>query len=546
MLPIIPEYTSTVSDETEGTGDGVTKVFTGTLGGLAAPNTAFNIAIAGAVDAGVGVTSFVQSGALVAFTLASTPDVVVGDVIMVLGSSSSASVNGILGTVTSVAADVVTVQLFISAVVTGTGTGGTMYKTEHFNDDGNGNLLSNLGGTGTINYATGAFTLNFNTPPTNAVAIIGNYYLENATVTGILNFTVGLVLGDAYTFPQFGGDIGMAFAGFQGVEYAFHKQQSWTITLPIQASDAYGDAQNQKYWSQIGIPYSRAVFPSGDGILYLDNTVPATPKFSELDIPEGSTNLTVVPNWISQNLNLSPFTYDHALVYRFGEYNILACKKSVNGLVQGYNSVFFIQNIYSNNWNKLGYFANALALWNGALVGGDSLSPNAFLLFSGTSDDGGLINNYRNSGYSNFGFDGLKEFDYLLIEGLIQPAQTIQIGLSYDLASYGVPSITDGAGVTTPFVIEGTGPYVSKGNPVEVGENTLGSQIVGDGSAGGFITAYPFTVEIPIKSPQFNFVSFQVAALGVGWAQLDRLVFRTIRKKSQRLASINQAQGVIQ
>lgn len=540
------EYSNPTIDETVGTGDGANKTFPGNLAGAVSPFTVFNVVIAGAVDVGVMITSFVQDAALVDFTMSSTPDVVVGDVIFVLGASSNDEINGVLGTVTAVNADVVSVQLFDPLVVTGTGTGGTMYKTEHFNDDGNGNLLSNLGGTGTINYATGAYVVNFVTPPTATVTNIANYYVENAADGGILDFTIGTSLGDAYTFPQFGGDIGMAFAGFQGVEYAFHRGQSWTIGIPISASDAYGDATNQKYWSQIGIPYKGAVFPAGDGILYLDNTVPATPKFSELDIPEGSTNLTVVPNWISEDLDLSGYTYDHALVYRFGEYNILCCKKSVNGLVQGYNSVFFIQNIESNNWNKLGYFCNALGLWDGALVGGDSISPNAFLLFSGTSDDNGLINNYRNSGYSNFGFDGLKEFDYLLVEGLIQPAQVIQVSLSYDFATYGVPAITNGAGVTTPFVIQGTGSYVAKGNPVEVGENTLGSQIVGGGSSGGTITAYPFTVEIPIKSPQFNFVSFQLEAMGIGWAQIDRLVFRVIRKKSQRLASINQATGVLE
>ena len=37
-------------------------------------------------------------------------------------------------------------------------SGGTVQKVEQFTDDQNGNLASNLGGTGTVNYVTGAVT----------------------------------------------------------------------------------------------------------------------------------------------------------------------------------------------------------------------------------------------------------------------------------------------------------------------------------------------------------------------------------------------------
>jgi hypothetical protein len=44
-------------------------------------------------------------------------------------------------------------------------------NVETFNDDGNGNLVGDQGGTGTVNYTTGAIAVNFNTAPTDGQTI---------------------------------------------------------------------------------------------------------------------------------------------------------------------------------------------------------------------------------------------------------------------------------------------------------------------------------------------------------------------------------------
>src|SRR5581483_5182587 len=126
-----------------------------------------------------------------------------------------------------------------------------------------GVMTSQFGGSGTINYATGAYDVTFNTAPTNSVAIIGNYYTEDATSGGVADFsftTASPTFGQGYQFPQGGGGKGQATAGFQGIEYCFYQFKSWLISLPTQSSQVYGDAQNNEYWSHIGIPFFRAVF----------------------------------------------------------------------------------------------------------------------------------------------------------------------------------------------------------------------------------------------------------------------------------------------
>lgn len=47
--------------------------------------------------------------------------------------------------------------------------------TENLNDDGNGNLVGTLGGVGTVNYTTGAYSITFASAPASGVSIIQTY-----------------------------------------------------------------------------------------------------------------------------------------------------------------------------------------------------------------------------------------------------------------------------------------------------------------------------------------------------------------------------------
>lgn len=524
---------SQVVNETEGTGDGITKTFAGTLSGLVGPPfTAWGVLIGGAVNTGESITAVTESGGLITVTTSSPHGLSVGQYAMAQGVTGiGGQVNGNLTFVQSVPSptQVVLSPYFPIASFTYS-TGGTLYTIELFQDDQMGDLTSNLGGTGTINYATGAFSVTFNTAPVTGVTVIGNYYTENANDAGILDFSfdsTNASFGQGYLNLQGGGGPAMASAGFQGVEYQFHLYRTWNVQLPQSASSSYGDLVNQQYWSHIGIPYTRAAYPTGDGVLYLDNTNPAQPKFSILEIPPGSTNLTVVPTWQSQDLDLSSLNFNTAVTFRWGEYNIMACQNLVNGSPQGYNKLFYVQDIYSNNWNLLDYSVTSLAEFQGALLSGDSLSPNAFTLFSGLDDDGSIIENFWSSSLSNFDVEGQKKVRYFVAEGLIQRPQAIQVSYALDGGQF-VPAQS----ANLPGgVILGTGSYVNSSAPVGVGSNTLGSTTIGAGS----IVALPFEIQIPIMTDYFEYIQIKFQALGIGWAQINRFSFKDIRVKSRKV-----------
>lgn len=520
-----PSSYTPVVKETEGTGDGVTKTFTGSLqSGIVAPNTAFGVLIAGALNSGFNLTGLSESGGLLTATVSASTGMAVGSYVMVLGSTTNA--DGVIGVVTANSGGTsIVYSPYTTAPSVSYTSGGSIYPLEVFSDNQQGVLTSNQGGTGTINYATGAYSITFITPPANGITNIGNYYQENATSGGILDFSFGgsPSLGQGYLNLQGGTGPILASSGFQGIEYQFHLYRTWNVSLPT-AGGSYTDITNQQYWSHVGIPYTRAAYATGDGVLILDNTNPAEPKYSILEIPPGSTNLTVVPTWISQDLDLSGFNHTTAVTFRWGEYNILACQKLVNGQAQGYNTIFFVQDTDSGVWNQLDYTVTSLAEFQGALLSGDSLSPNAFTLFSGTDDDANIIENFWNSSLTNLDLQGEKKVRYFYVQGLIQRGQTIQVNYAINGGAF-VPAYT----------ILGTGSYVNSSTPVGVGSNTVGSQTIGAGA----IFALPFEIQFPVMTDYFEYIQFQFQALNIGWAQINKFAFRDIRHKNLKIPQYN-------
>lgn len=527
-----PSTYTPIVDETVATGDGTTKTFVGTLEGATGVQiTLWGVLIGGAINSGSNTSNITESGGLFTFAVSDTTQFSVGGYCMVLGATvSGANVNGNICVITTIAGGNITATPYTPAPASvDYSSGGTLYPLEVFQDNQLGILTSNLGGTGTINYGTGQVSVTFNTAPINSVAIIADYYDDNATSGGILDFTYNLLaptIGQGYLQLQGGTGPILASGGFQGIEYQFHLYRIWNVALPL-ASGTYTDITNQQYWSHIGIPYIRAQYPTGDGILLLDNTNPSEPKYSVLEIPAGSTNLTVVPTWISQDLDLSLFNHNTSVVFRWGDYNILACQELVNGSPLGYNTVFFIQDTESGLWNKLDYSVTCLADFQGALLSGDSLSPNAFTLFSGLDDDTAIIDNYWNSSLTDLGLQGEKKVRYFFIQGLIQRPQSIKV-------SYGV---NEGQMVEA-FTILGTGPYVNSSSPVGVGSNTLGSNTIGSGE----VTALPFEIQFPVMTDYFEYIQIQFQALGIGWAQINKFGFRDIRHKSLKSPVYNTIQ----
>lgn len=387
---------------------------------------------------------------------------------------------------------------------------------ETFVDDRNGALVGNLGGTGTINYATGAYSITFNTAPTPSQAITASYYHETATTSGILDFSSGFANGQAKNLRQDdgGGNI-MAIFNINTIQYCFHLLKTWQFTSSLDDTES----TNLPY-RNVGIPYARAAHQTPEGIIFADVSRPSDPKFRRLQVLQGTNNQTIEPLPISDALDLTEHSFDNCVAYRWGDYEIFCVQDKINGVANTYNSTMYVRNVVSNAWDKLNYYASCLTTYNGTLVAGDSISNNIYTLFSGFDEDGDIIENYWTSSDLNLKTENLKTCRRMVIDGLIQPAQQLKVYLSYDGGDY-----------TLVQTIDGSGSYVDQGTEVFIGGPTIGAKI---GGGGGSDTASPFEIDFSIASDRFIHVRVKFEAADVGYVSVNSFQFKDIRDKGRR------------
>lgn len=387
--------------------------------------------------------------------------------------------------------------------------------TETFTDDRNGNLVGNLGGTGTINYATGAYSVTFNTAPAGAQAITGSYYHETATSTGILDYTGG-ANGQGKSFRQDdGGGNLMSIWNINNIQYCLHLLKTWQFTATLDDTTS----TNLPY-RNIGIPYTRASYQTPEGIILADLSRPTDPKFRRLQVLQGTNIQTIEPLPLSDALDLSIYGFDYCVAYRWGDYEIFCVQEKINEVANDFNSIMWIHNVISDAWDKLDYYASCLVEFEGTLVAGDSVSNNIYTLFSGFDEDGDIISNYWKSSDLNLGTDNLKNCRRMVMDGLIQPDQQLEVSLAFD-----------GGAFSLKYTIDGRGSYVDSGINTYIGGTTIGSKVIG---GGGAETAHPYEIDFPINSDRFVDVQIKIEAINVGYVSVNNFTFKDIRDKGRK------------
>lgn len=401
---------------------------------------------------------------------------------------------------------------------------------ETFIDDRNGNMVGSLGGTGTVNYATGVISVTFATAPAGSQALTCGYYHETATSAGILDYSgSGNGQGKSFRQDDGGGNL-MAIFDLNQISYCFHLLKTWQLTTTLDDTNT----TNLPY-RFVGAPYPRAVHQAPEGIIFADLSRPNEPKFRRLQVLQGTTSTTIEPTSISDVLDLSPFAFDYCVAFRQGDYEIFCVQEKLSGVANSYNSAMFVRNVVSGAWDKLDYYASCLADYNGMLLAGDPISNNVMSLFSGFDELGDVIPNYWTSGDLDIAViphkrvtkpvASLKTFRRMTIQGLIQTEQSFTISLSYDSGAF-----------TEIYTVDGSGSYVDSGIDTDIGQSTIGSKVIG---GGGGSTAHPFEVDFPVNSDKFEFVRIKVEALGIGYVQIDAFKFRDIRDKGQKKTPVH-------
>lgn len=430
----------------------------------------------------------------------------------VLGASGSQTYTGTLSAVTGV-------RFCRISTITGTTT-----TTETFTDNGSGVLTSDKGGTGTINYATGAYLVTFSATVTSG-NVTCTYQWEDSNTGGVTDFTFSSprTAGQGDIIPQeYLGEPIQNVLVFEGKYYSFKK--TCVYELDLTADDT--NATNKVYRSDIGIPNMTSCVSVGKGMIYMDTANPDKPILSILQRnPIGGNlepvNLTPLFKW-------EDYTLTNCVVDTWGE-NIIVSAQTLNG---GFNDRLFLVNVAQNYSVDITYYgAKSFAKSEGLLYAGDDITETVYQVFSGFDDLGDLIDNYWEGKNEDYGSDWLKRFRYLRFKGLIDTAQKIQVWANFDDAGY-----------TQLGTIVGNASYVDYTDPQTVGSNMLGSSTLGGGDPA---IAYPYLMEIRCRVPKFRVRKLKFIATEIGYASIQWSNDVDILKFDQRIpARFRQQQHV--
>jgi len=393
--------------------------------------------------------------------------------------------------------------------------------TESFTDNLDGTLTGSLGGTGIINYMTGAYSLTF---AGAAGSVTATYRWEDSTANGIADFTKSTprTAGQGFIFRQDdGGGKFMGINAIGGTEYCLHETKTWALTL----SSDDTEATNLIYRDKVGIPNFRASLETGDGIYYIDDTDQNDPHLRLLSFDMGGSE--VIPKSVSKRLKLNNekvgknflgYTFDAAAMIEWGDLIVFACRTNDSTV----NNRVFTYNKQTGAIDEHDYFVSCFEIFDGSLIAGDSVAGNVSILFSGLDDDDSVISNYWEGALSNLGIERLKKQKKIVLQGEIGREQSIKVSCAVDRGSF-----------VEIGIIEGTGTYVDTTQRVIIGSQTVGDGTIGGDSSG--IEAYNYVREFSMPVGNFEKIMLKFEAEGLGYASVSTIVHKDLREKWARI-----------
>ena len=373
-----------------------------------------------------------------------------------------------------------------------TGTG------ETYIDNSDGTLTGSLGGTGTINYISGVYTLS------NPGVGLCTYQWENTNSQGLTDFTFTAVRvaseGNRITQDIGGDKILTVMIGQDGAYYSLKEHSAYR--LEISADDK--TFTNLVYRTDMGVPSWRAAVSMNKGIVFMDNSKPERPQLTILQRNVLSTE--VEPIILFPQFDFSNYSYDNCAIDTWDKYVVIACQSTDSD----FNDTILVCNLAENTVDITGYHALMFAKHTGDLYIGSPITESVYKVFNGFDDDGFSVDNFCTLKAENYGTENLKKYRNLRIQGLIEPDQNIEVYASYDDDAFQLLG-----------EIDGRGGYVDIGSPRVVGSNMVGTIPIGGDNA---TTVYPYFYELKIKTPKFRKRALKFITNAIGYASINMVL----------------------
>ena len=364
-----------------------------------------------------------------------------------------------------------------------------------FTDNYDGTLTGSSGGTGTINYMTGAFTVSV------AGAGTASYQWEDSSAKGVTDFSKSAtrLAGEGFIIRQdAGGDEIKVVIPQDGSYFSMKKNSIYRFVR-----DAADVAPlNEIFRSEVGVNTLRSAVATSLGIVYMNTS--SAGNYS-LDIV---TRNPVGDNFITQPLytqfQFGNYQYDDVVLEAWDDFLLVACKdNSVE------NNRLLVTNVAKKTVDVAYYGVKSFTKNAGALYIGDPVADIVYQLFSGFDDMGIIVQNEFISANDNFGNDVLKKSKKLRLKGLIDPNQSVKVYQSIDNS--------DWQWIGT---VIGSADYVGYTSTFAIGTSLIGSSVIGGGPT---TQIHPFLMELKIRTPKFRKRRIKFEAIGFGYVALEMM-----------------------
>jgi hypothetical protein len=370
---------------------------------------------------------------------------------------------------------------------------------EIYVDNNDGTLTGNAGGTGTINYISGVYTIS------NAGVGTVDYQWEDSNDEGITDFTFDATTRVAGTgnmiTQEIGGDaIESVKTGQDGAYYSLKEKSAYR--LEISADDT--TFTNLVYRAEMGIPYFRASTETSKGIVFMDTANPDNPKLTILT--KNIYSDSVEPVVLFPHFDFSKYSYTDCCVDTYSQWIIVACQSAESD----FNDTVLLCDI-PNSIVDIGFYpARMFTKDAGNLYAGSPITESVYNIFDGFDDSNFVIENFAITKAETYKVENLKRYRHLKIQGSTEPDQKTEVYVSYDDSDF-----------EKIGTIDGRADYVDAGSPRVVGGNMAGVIPIGGDNT---TTVYPFFYDLKISTPKFRKREIKFVATAMGYIEISSIL----------------------
>lgn len=383
--------------------------------------------------------------------------------------------------------------------------------SETYLDDYLGNLIGDNGGTGTIDYITGDYTISVNETGK------ATYQWEDSNLRGITDFrhSSPRLAGEGFQFPQDeGGDpIMKVEIGSDDSYYSIKQHSVYRLTISLDDKDAV----NEVFRKDIGVSSQRSSVSMGKGIIFINTSNQEKPELTLL-----SKNVfdNVEPTILMPQFRFSDYNYDDACLDTYERFVVLACKTKQSA----FNDVILLVDVSLGTVDIVKYEARTFAKDDVDLYVGSSLTEGVYKIFSGYDDEGNLIDNFYRTKDERFERTNLKKIRKIVLKGRISPDQYYEVYINYDRT-----------GDTLIGTVRGDGDYVDYTSSQSIGGDKIGNQQLGGDDVSNI---YPYELELKLRKPsKFEKRNLKFVAKGMGYVDINYIMDKDLLNYEQRIPS---------